>query len=370
MPDFRVVICGGGVAALEALLRLRRLGGEQVALTLVCPNEQFHYRPLAVREAFGAYAAKRYAIGRVAADTSATWVRGTLHAVDTNARSIQTEDGQVIAYDALLLAIGGHETAPFEHALVFTDRDAADAYRGVREQIESDAVGSIAFVVPDGPVWPVPLYELALLTAHHARRHNATASIALITAEGRPLKAFGQGAGDAIQQLLAQAGIALHTGVGVTLSAPRTLTFADTRLEADLVVTLPRVSGPSIPGIAAGSRWFVPVNDYCVVDGADGRVYAAGDATDFVIKHGALGAQQADTAAAGIAHLAGAQPAPQPFDPVIRAMVLTGSHPLYLEAHVVKGLGWRSSVYDEPPWPADEKVVTQELGPYLAGLDQ
>jgi hypothetical protein len=26
-------------------------------------------------------------------------------------------------------------------------------------------------------------------------------------------------------------------------------------------------------------------------------------------------------------------------------------------------------VFRTPPWPADEKVVAEELGPYLAGLD-
>ena len=41
-------------------------------------------------------------------------------------------------------------------------------------------------------------------------------------------------------------------------------------------------------------------------------MFAAGDATDFPVKHGGLGAQQADTAAAGIAHLAGTGERPAP----------------------------------------------------------
>jgi hypothetical protein len=35
-----VVVVGGGIAAAEALLALRDLAGEQVSLTLVCPNDQ------------------------------------------------------------------------------------------------------------------------------------------------------------------------------------------------------------------------------------------------------------------------------------------------------------------------------------------
>jgi len=81
-----------------------------------------------------------------------------------------------------------------------------------------------------------------------------------------------------------------------------------------------------------------------------------------------LGAQQADTAAAGIAHLAGAAPPPEPLMPVIRSTLLTGDKPLYLLAQLVGGLDWSSEVREQPPWPAEEKVVAEELGPYLAAL--
>jgi hypothetical protein len=79
------------------------------------------------------------------------------------------------------------------------------------------------------------------------------------------------------------------------------------------------------------------------VHDGNGRVFAAGDATDF--KFGGIGAQRADTAAAGIAHLAGVDERPPPLDPVIRGMPLTGNRPLYLAARIVAGLGWRSEVY-------------------------
>ena len=113
----------------------------------------------------------------------------------------------------------------------------------------------------------------------------------------------------------------------------------------------------------------MPVDGRCVVEETNGRVFAAGDATDFPVKHGGIGAQQADTAAAGIAHLAGAVDRPPPLKPVIRCMLLTGDRPLYFVAHVMAGLGWSSEVYEQPPWPAEHKVVAEELGPYLARLD-
>ncbi|MGD0455391.1 MAG: hypothetical protein ABSB69_17530, partial [Solirubrobacteraceae bacterium] len=48
----RVLIAGGGVAALEALLALRALAPEQTEITVLAPNAEFVYRPMAVREPF------------------------------------------------------------------------------------------------------------------------------------------------------------------------------------------------------------------------------------------------------------------------------------------------------------------------------
>ena len=62
MGEFRVVICGGGVAAIEGLLRLRRLAGERVRITMVAPNDEFVYRPLAVAEAVAFGRARRHGL--------------------------------------------------------------------------------------------------------------------------------------------------------------------------------------------------------------------------------------------------------------------------------------------------------------------
>ena len=53
-------------------------------------------------------------------------------------------------------------------------------------------------MVPDWPAWPLPLYELALMTAERVHSIACKLEIAFITPEGRPLKAFGRAAGDAI----------------------------------------------------------------------------------------------------------------------------------------------------------------------------
>ncbi len=369
MAAFNVVICGAGVAGIEGLLRLRRLAGDRVQLTLLSPQEEFFYRPLAVLEPFASSSVRRYPVQQIASDTNVRWIKDSLLGVDMPARRLQTEAGSELLYDALLLAIGAGESEPYEHAETFTDRDGGEIFRGILHDLELGHVKSVAFVLSNWPVWPLPLYELALMVADRARRLALDSQLTFVTPEGRPLRAFGQAAGDAITRLFTQAGIDLYTGALAEVPTPELVTFGETRLVADRIVTLPKVTGPALPGVAAGPGWFVPIDAQCVVQGSDGRVFAAGDATDFGVKHGGIGAQQADTAAAGIAHLAGAGDRPPRLQPLIRSMMLTGDRPLYLSARLVDGLGWRSNVYEQAPWPADQKIVAEELGPYLANLD-
>ena len=55
----QVVIVGGGVAGLEALIALRALVGDRVAVTLVSQDDAFVDRPLTVAEPFGLGSAAR-----------------------------------------------------------------------------------------------------------------------------------------------------------------------------------------------------------------------------------------------------------------------------------------------------------------------
>ena len=74
------------------------------------------------------------------------------------------------------------------------------------------------------------------------------------------------------------------------------------------MITMPRVAGPSVRGLpGSGAQGFLPIDKHCSVPGTGGRVFAAGDAANYPVKHGGLGAQMADAAAAAIAVLAGSQ---------------------------------------------------------------
>src|SRR5438067_177243 len=97
-----VVVAGGGVAGLEALLALRHLAGDHVELTLLEPDTEFVFRPMAIAETFARGRRQRIPIQRVASDTGARVLHACLTGVDDERRLALVDDGEPVPYDALL----------------------------------------------------------------------------------------------------------------------------------------------------------------------------------------------------------------------------------------------------------------------------
>src|SRR4051794_21263843 len=102
----RVVVAGGGPAALEGALELQALAGDRVHITLVAPEAWFVYRPLAVAEPFGLGHATRFSLPALATERGFAHVRDAVATVDTAHRRLVTTGGEQIDYDALLIAVG------------------------------------------------------------------------------------------------------------------------------------------------------------------------------------------------------------------------------------------------------------------------
>lgn len=371
MSRFRVVICGGGIAAVEGLLRLRGLVGDSVEVTLIAPNDELRYRPLAVDEPFARRGVRNYPLKTIARRTAAEWVQDAVEWLDPDGQAVHTADGRAVPYDALLLAVGARLTRPFEHATVFDDAHADDTYHGLVQDVEGGYTRSVALVLPEGPAWLLPAYELALMTAERAVSMGEEGlAVSLVTAEPAPMAALGKGASSAVSELLERARVRLYADARPEVPASRRLlvTPEGPELEVERIVAMPRIEGRPIRNVPSVESGFVPIDDRCRVRGLGERVFAAGDMTDFPVKHGGLGAQMADVAAAGIAALAGDAPAPEPLLPVIRAVLHTGASPLYLTARMENNR-MESEATTERAWPPDEKVVAKELGPFLATLD-
>ncbi len=366
---FNVVIVGGGVAALETAVALRELAGDRVHTTLLAPQPDFVYRPLSVREPFAYAPARRYPLAEIAADIGATLSTDTFGWVDAAARVAHTESGEALSYDALVLAIGAHAHPRYPHAITIDDRHMDELLHGLIEDVEGGYVHRIAFVSPSRMGWPLPLYELALMTARRAYETQADLQITIATPEDGPMAIFGLGASQGVAEMLADAGIEFIGSAYVEVPHSRELVVnpGDRRIEVDRVVALPDLMGPAIRGIASADHGFIPVTAQMQVRDVAG-IFAAGDAIDFPVKHGGIASQQADAVAQEIAALAGAPVEPEPYRPVVRGILLTGAAPRYLTAKITGGAGFSSTITDEPTWSPPTKVASQYLAPYLERL--
>jgi hypothetical protein len=214
-----ILIAGGGVAALEALIALRDLGGDEPRVTLLAPEPDFVYRPMSVAEPFCLGHAQRHPLASIARDFGAALVRDSLAEVDAGARTVTTGSGDTIAYDSLLIAVGARQEAVFSNAITFGAEGARELLSGLLSDLELGYVKRIAFVVPSPVAWSLPLYELAIMTARDAWSAGIDGlEIVFVTPEDRPLTAFGAEASTAVGELLDEEGVqfigSTHAEVG------------------------------------------------------------------------------------------------------------------------------------------------------------
>jgi sulfide:quinone oxidoreductase len=339
----RIVIAGGGVAALEACLTLREhLDADALDITLLTPATRFEYRPLAVLEPFAGISRWSLALDLFAADQDAELVNDALAAVGPRARIAVSGSGAELAYDLLLIATGGHAADAIHGALTF--RSPAEGHL-IRAMLD-DPPASIAFAAPAGATWPLPLYELACLVGAELRERGATTALTVVTPETAPLALFGARASEFINRELARHAIALVTGADPVAVRDGGLELRDGRhIPAERVVALPRVLGRRIEGVPRDADDFIVVDAHCRVTGLP-HVYAAGDVTNLPFKHGGLAAQQADVAAQAMLAELGAPVVARPLDPVLEAVLFTDDE---------AGSEW-------PP----TKIASRRLTPYLA----
>ena len=367
---FGVVIAGGGIAALEAALALHAIAGDRVQVRLLAPDPQLSYRPMTVGEPFSLPPARSHSVALIAERAGAEVIADRFAHVDAERRIAHTEGGAELPYDALIIATGARARAPFAHGIVIDDRRMDELLHGIVQDVEGGYVRSVAFVSGARLGWPLPLYELALLTAQRAHDSDLDIEVTIVTPERAPLEVFGDEASAAVDGLLSDAGIAVVTAAQAQVPAEGRVVIApgDRSLEADRVIVMPELFGPAVRGLPAAEHGFIPTAADGRVTGVE-RVYAAGDATDFPVKQGGLAAQQADAAAAAVAALAGVADTPAPQRPEIHGMLLTGARPLWLAARLTGGRGLDSRVSDEPLWTPVGKVDALHLAPCLDALD-
>lgn len=366
MGQMRVVIAGGGIAGLEALAGLRHLAGDRVAATLVAPATQFVYKPLVVEEPFGGDSARRE-LAAMVAELGGRFVRRALTAVHASKRRVELDDGSELDYDALIVCVGARSHPAFSDALSF---DPAGDPLSLATLLDEVGDGErVAFVVPPGVSWSLPIYELALMSRRHLDGRGATGStLTVVTPESRPLAMLGPAASEAVEELLVRRGVdCVAESYAHEKGGQIVLTPGERPLNADRVMALPVLDGPAVLGLPSDEQGFIAIDDRCRVRDVPG-VWAAGDGTTFPIKQGGLATQQADAIVEQIAAEAGASVEPTPFRPVLRGKLLTGEETIYARRDASGHEGDGITSHDYLWWPP-HKIGGRFLPAYLGHED-
>jgi sulfide:quinone oxidoreductase len=370
-PVARVVIAGGGFAAVEALLAIRDVVGPHADVTLVSPRPTLDFRPAATIESFADVEPLRYELRAIAEDVGAHFRQDALAAVAGEARQVRLQSFRHLSYDALVLAVGTQPRAGVPGALTFRDQRDVPQLRRIVGELEEGAIRRLVFAAPSGVSWPLPLYELALLAAERAEASGVDAEVAVVTPEHAPLDALGGEASAVVGDLLADRGVRF---VGRTVPAAvrregRLDLHFSGWIPADRVIAVPELHGRRIAGVPCEWTGFLPVDRQGRVHGMSG-VYAAGDVTTFPIKHGGLATQQADMIAHTIAASLGLDAEPPHTDRVLHLRLLGGADPLALRIVVDEhGRPRETELSRGPatPGPLTAKVQGRYLSAYLAG---
>lgn len=362
----RVVIAGGGVAAVEALLALTDLAADLVEVTLLSPQPELELRALTVATPFAkGHERRRFPLAPLAQERGATLVQDGLAEVRPAEREVLTTAGERVGYDALLVAVGARPRPAFPGVTTFGSEPLA--LNGLLADIEEGYSQRIAFVVPSGVCWPLPAYELALMTRRQATSMGMDPQITIVTPEFSPLAVFGRTASTRVANLLEEAGIEVRLGAHASIAPSGRIGLkpAEETLEPQRIVALPVLDGPRIAGLRHDQDGFVPIDDHTrVLDLRD--VYCVGDAANYPIKQGGLATQQADAAALHIAALAGARVTATPFRPVLRGRLFTGDAEQFFVKQVHRPASRLSEI---PLWWPPTKVSGRYLTPWIASQD-
>jgi NADH dehydrogenase len=295
----RVVVVGAGFGGLEAV---HRLGNASVSITVIDRRNHHLFQPLLYQVATASLATSEIAwpVRYLLRDRkNVTTLLATVTGVDTKARYVLLDDGQVLPYDTLILATGarhayfGHdEWEPFAPGLK-TLEDATTIRRRIlsafeRAERETDAVKRAAlltFVVigagPTGVELAGTIAELARTTLPEDFRNIDTREtrVVLIEAGSRVLAGFPENLSAYAQCSLEKLGVEVALGEAVSDCNIDGVVYGNTELGAKTIIWAAGVrASPAAEwmGVPADRAGRLQVNQDLTVPGYP-DVFAVGD---------------------------------------------------------------------------------------------
>jgi sulfide:quinone oxidoreductase len=326
----RVLVLGGGFAALECAFLLRMRLHDAVEMTVACDRDQFVFRPNSIYVPFGADPASllvdlRKPLGR----RDIAFELETVAEVDPDVRSVALADGRSLSYDKLVIATGADTHAEeipglAEHAATIWTTDSMlevrRRFEAVRERAGAGERQRVLFLVPPNNKCAGPLYEIVFMLETWLRRQGARdeVEIAWSTFEQTFIQAFGPRLHEVVAKEYGERGIEGHTEEVVSEVLPGEVRYADgsSREFDHLIAFPPYVSAVRYGALPSDERGFVATERRTRLVSGHDDLYAPGDAGDFPIKQAFLAFLQADAVASHIASEVSGRAFDQPFDPV------------------------------------------------------
>lgn len=324
----KILVAGAGYGGLETALALQDAVADSIEITLLTPPAELAYRPVSSGAPFVRQPARAISINRLAAERGLRLSAEEIVTVEDSEHRVLTHNGDLIDFDALVIAVGADHKQPAVPALAWGNSPDRRQLATLLGELVSGAVSSVAVTVPCGTGWPLAGYEAALILAWTASRlAPAPVSVTVLTAEQRPGSELGADAADRIGQLLSDANVeVLSSRTANELSAQACVPPAgDATQGARIVIgdpghqitvnrllSVPELVGPGLPGLASAPGGFLPTGADGRVVGA-ARVWAVGDVARRPIRHSTITAAEADTAASSIVATLGlGEPPPAP----------------------------------------------------------
>ena len=273
LPNRQVVVVGNGMVGHRFVELAAAIPG--VAITVLGEEPRAAYDRVHLSNYFAGTSASDLALP--AAPSSATVRVGErVTAIDRESKTVRTDRGRRIGYDALVLATGSY---PFVPPIDGRDRPHCHVYRTIEDldAIAASGAGAEVGVVVGG--------GLLGLEAANALTNMALATHVVEFAPGLMCTQLDDGGGTMLRGMIEDLGVAVHTGKNTLRIVPGEaaryrMEFADgDSLETDLVVfsagIRPRDELARECGLATGERGGIAIDESCKTSAPD--IFAIGE---------------------------------------------------------------------------------------------
>ena len=302
---FQVIVVGGGFAGVAAVKSLARRG---IDVLLIDQHNYHQFQPLLYQVAtaqIGVSDVTRTFRVMFARFRSATVLTAEVTAVDVQAHSVTTADGDTLSAQILVLAAGAEANyfntpGVEEHAFpLYSVTDAVRLGNAVVRALDAahragDAQGLHIVVVGGGPTGVETAGAMAenfkyVIPKYFSDDLAVRSSVHLVDLLPSVLNAFSDKSQDYAGNRLRKAGVQLKMGSGVTAVRSDGVDFADgTTLPSKLVVWAGGLKAGAVAaqsGLKQGRGGRIDVNPDLTAPGTTG-VYVLGDAANMVDARG------------------------------------------------------------------------------------